>query len=190
VPRDCFAIALPDARQRQGCLLASLDEAGEARMWRYLAGGAAALLMVLVSVLIFNARARSDPAAAAPALASPPPQTTATNSEPLPDTVPEATARTREEKRFGRYDKDRDGKITREEYLTQRRKAYARLDLNHDGVLQFDEWAAKAEAKFAGADNDRSGAMNAAEFATTAVKRKPARRADCAPPRQAPEEES
>ena len=71
----------------------------------------------------------------------------------------------------------------REEYLAQRRKAYAKLDLNHDGVLQFDEWSAKIQAKFAHADRDHSNAMNAAEFATTAVKRKPARRVNCAPAR-------
>jgi hypothetical protein len=160
-------------------------------MWRYLAGGAAALLMVAVGVLIFNARARTDTGLAAQPLAAAPPQTGEATPEPLPDTVPEASEQTREQKRFGRYDKDRDGKITRDEYLVQRRKAYAKLDANHDGVLQFEEWAAKATGKFAKADGDRSGAMNAAEFATTAVKRKPARRVNCAPARQpaAPAEE-
>lgn len=151
-------------------------------MWRYLAGGAAALLMVAVGLLIFNARARNDTGvAAARPFASPPPQTAGSTPDPLPDAVPEASERTREQKRFDRYDKDRDGRITRDEYLVQRHKAYARLDTNHDGVLQFEEWAAKAEAKFAKADGDRSGAMNPAEFATTAVKRKPARRTNCPP---------
>ena len=109
--------------------------------------------------------------------------------EPLPDTVPEATPKTREEKRFGRYDKDRDGAITREEYLVSRRKAYAKLDVNRDGQLSFDEWAAKTTGKFAAADRDRSGTMTAAEFATTAVKRKPARRGACPPAAAAPRED-
>lgn len=147
-------------------------------MWRYLAGGAAALLMVAVGVLIFNARARTDavlPAQPAAALS-------AGQDEPaLPDAVPEASEKTREQKRFGRYDKDRDGTITREEYLAQRRKAFAKLDTDHDGTLSFDEWAIKATAKFAGADKDRSGGMDAAEFATTAVKRKPRTTAKCPP---------
>ena len=37
------------------------------------------------------------------------------------------------------------------------------------------------------ARRDRSGAMNATEFATTAVKRRPARRANCPPQQQAEE---
>ena len=153
-------------------------------MWRYLAGGAAALLMVAVGVLIFNARARSDTGVAVqPLAAAPPPQAAGPADEPLPDSVPEATERTREQKRFDRYDKDRDGTVTREEYLAQRRKTYAKLDLNHDGVLQFDEWSAKIQGKFAHADRDHSNGMNPAEFASTAVKRKPPRRANCAPVR-------
>lgn len=96
-------------------------------------------------------------------------------------TRPEATPRTREEKRFGRYDKDRDGAITREEYLVSRRKAYAKMDANRDGALQFDEWAGKTLAKFSGADGDGSGTMTAAEFATTAVKRTPRSRPTCPP---------
>lgn len=156
-------------------------------MWRYLAGGAAALLMVAVGVLVFNARAHTDavlppqPLVAAdgrPAQATP-------AGTPLPDTVPEATERTREQKRFDRYDKDRDGKVTREEYLLARHKAFAKLDTNHDGMLSFDEWAVKAEAKFATADKDKSGSLTPVEFATTAVKRKPKRRVNCPPPEQA-----
>ena len=95
--------------------------------------------------------------------------------------VPEASPATREEKRFNRYDKDRDASITRNEYLAARRKAFAKLDVNGDGRLDFDEWAVKATAKFAAADRDKSGAMNAAEFATTAVRRKAPARAKCPP---------
>lgn len=110
----------------------------------------------------------------------------------LPDSVPAATARTREEKRFGRYDKDKDGKITRDEYLVARHKAYAKLDRDGNGQLSFDEWAIKATTKFAGADGDKSGAMSATEFATTAVKRKARVRANCPPASAgpAPQEES
>ena len=152
-------------------------------MWRYLAGGAAALLMVALGVLIFNARARTDPMLPPqPLVAGQPSQATPAGT-PLPDTVPEATERTREQKRFDRYDKDRDGKVTRDEYLMQRRKAFAKLDTNHDGQLSFDEWAIKAETKFATADKDKSNSLTAAEFATTAVKRKP-KRVNCPPAQQ------
>lgn len=145
-------------------------------MWRYLAGGVAALLLVAAGVLVFKTPARSDtPLRAAPAMQS------VAGDDPLPDTIPEASPKTREQKRFNRYDKDRNALITREEYLASRRKAYAKLDLDHDGRLSFDEWAAKTTAKFTGADKDKSGTMTAAEFATTAPKRKAAARVKCLP---------
>lgn len=151
-------------------------------MWRYVAGGAALLAMGAAGVLFFGGEARSG------SVLPPRPASVAAGQEPEPaaERLPEATPRTREEKRFGRYDKDRDGAITRDEYLASRRKAYAKLDRDGDGRLSFDEWVMKTATKFAAADRDRSGAMNAAEFATTAVKRKPARRVEC-PPAQAEE---
>lgn len=154
-------------------------------MWRYLAGGGAALALVGAGALVIGNRGT----AVAPLQAQTGAAGGTATAEPLPDTAPEATAKTREQKRFGRYDKDRDGAITRDEYLAARRKAYARLDTNADGTLSFDEWAIKATTKFATADTDKSGRMNPAEFATTAVKRKPARVANC-PPTPAPVEES
>lgn len=154
-------------------------------VWRYLAGGGAGLAALGAGALVWSGAGTPSGA-----VLPPQPQQAAgqEDAEPLPDRVPEATPRTREEKRFGRYDKDRDGDITRDEYLLQRRKAYVKLDRDGDGRLSFEEWAIKATTKFAGADRDKSGAMNAAEFATTAVKRKPARR--CAPARPRDEEES
>lgn len=147
-------------------------------MWRIVAGGAAALLLVTAGIFFFNTRAATDRSlpGAPKSLAQ-----IADAAAPLPDDVPEATARTREERRFGRYDKDRNGAITQEEFLANRRKAYARLDANHDGTLSFDEWAAKAEAKFASADADKNGAMNPTEFQATAVKRSARARVKCPP---------
>ena len=151
-------------------------------MWRWLAGGGAGLAAIAAAAMLWTG---GDGRSAA-ALPTQPAPTAGQVDEPLPDTVPEATAKTREEKRFGRYDKDRDGRITRDEYLMQRRKAYAKLDANGDGQLSFDEWAVKATTKFGSADRDRSGAMDAAEFATTAVKRKARAPVKC-PPAQAEE---
>ncbi|MGO1303936.1 EF-hand domain-containing protein [Sphingomonas parapaucimobilis] len=163
-------------------------------MWRYLAGGLGTLILVGAGLFLWGSRPDTPsplPAASAATAASP---QTAEDDAPLP----EASARTREQKRFDRYDKDRDGKITREEYLAARRKAYAKLDRDGDGKLSFDEWAIKATTKFATADRDKSGAMNATEFATTAVKRRPAVPRGCPPgqkaqaeaPEAAPAEES
>ena len=150
-------------------------------MWRYLAGGAATLLMAGAGILAFGGSPRPiSILPSQPATAAVPVQ----EAETAPaTTLPEATPKTREEKRFGRYDKDHDGAITREEYLRSRRKAYPKLDRDGDGRLSFDEWAVKTTDKFAAADRDKSGAMNAAEFAVTAVKRRPARGVPCQPAR-------
>ncbi|VXD02217.1 EF-hand domain-containing protein [Sphingomonas sp. 8AM] len=148
-------------------------------MWRYLVGGLAALSLVGAGWLIFDGDAHPDglskqvAAVGAPAATAP--------DDPAVTTLPEAPARTREQKRFERYDKDRDGRISREEYLVPRRKAFAKLDSNGDGRLTFDEWAIKTVTRFTDADRDHSGAMDAAEFAKTAPTRKasrPARRCD------------
>ncbi len=154
-------------------------------MLRYLAGVVSALLLVGAGVFLFRSSATTE-AAITPmprqAVAGETPPDAAEN-EPLPS----ASIRTREEKRFDRQDKDRDGAITRDEYLLNRRKAYAKLDTNGDGRLAFDEWSIKATTKFAGADADRSGTLIPTEFATTAVKRNPRARLRC-PPQQAANE--
>ncbi|MFV0622409.1 EF-hand domain-containing protein [Sphingomonas sp. ac-8] len=148
-------------------------------MWRYGAGVLSALLLVTAGVFVFRGGAQVEPPL-------PPPSPAPTEIAPLPPeplAVPSATARTREQKRFDRYDKDRDGSITRDEYLASRRKAYAKLDANGDGRLSFDEWAVATTTKFAKADADRSASLDAKEFATTAVARKAAARCACPQPR-------
>jgi hypothetical protein len=82
--------------------------------------------------------------------------------------APEASPRNREEKRFSRADRDKDGRIESEEVLGPRRKAFAKLDANGNGALSFEEWAVKSIDKFKGADRDRSGWLTPAEYATTA----------------------
>lgn len=146
-------------------------------MWRYLVGAAAALALAAAGLFLFQPSAANQlvvPAA--------PPQPAPVETEPLPERVPEATPKTREQKRFDRYDKDCDDGITRAEYLASRRKAFARLDGDRDGRLSFDEWAVKTTTKFATADADGSGGLNRTEFATTAMKRKAPQRQRCVCP--------
>lgn len=146
-------------------------------MWRYLAGGGALLSVAAAGFFLIGGNAR--PVSVLPAQ---PQQAVAAAEAPIGESeVPAASPATREQKRFHRYDKDRNNSITREEYLVARRKAFAKLDRNGDGRLDFDEWAVKATTKFAAADADKSGTMNPAEFATTAVKRKAPLRAKCPP---------
>ena len=160
-------------------------------MWRYLAGAGGALALTGAGVMMFSGHATKPPLLpAAPVSLAETEAGGGDEAQDLPDTVPAATAKTREEKRFGRYDKDKDGAITRDEYLLARHKAFAKLDRDGNGQLSFDEWAIKATTKFATADRDKSGAMTAAEFASTAVKRRARVRANCPPAQvRAPEPE-
>jgi hypothetical protein len=153
-------------------------------MWRYLVGGIGGVAMVAGGWLMWSGAspsARAANALSSPAIAA----TTAAAPQDVPAVLPEAPERSREQKRFDRYDKDRDARITREEYLASRRKAFAKLDTDGDGRLSFDEWSIKTRDRFATADRDRSGTLTAAEFATTAPKRKPPRPA-CRCPEPAP----
>ena len=147
-------------------------------MGRFFAGAAAAFLMLTGAFLLWQGRAQEPPLPSAPpqpaTQASAPPLLAA----PAPARVPEATPKSREERRFSRNDKDKNGRIEAEELYAPRRKAFAKLDRNGNGTLSFDEWAVKTVEKFGGADRDRSGWLSPAEFATTAPK--PAkRRAAC-----------
>lgn len=145
-------------------------------IWRW-ASGALALILAVAAVIIWQQGAgKASPAAALPAA---PAASADFVSTPMP--APEASSQSREQRRFARYDKDRNGGITRAEYLASRRKAYAKLDTNGDGLLSFEEWAVKTTTKFARADADRSGVLVPAEFATTAGKRKPRTTTNCPP---------
>jgi hypothetical protein len=155
-------------------------------MWRYFVGAGAALLLAIAGTFLFRGGAAVQPLLpAAPAARA----AVAAPEDPLPDEAPAATARTREQKRFGRYDKDRDGAITSAEYLLSRRKAFAKLDGNGDGQLSFEEWAIRTTGRFTAADKDRSGSLSAAEFATTAPKRAARPRCACKPAAAAPRDE-
>ena len=145
-------------------------------MLRFLAGAAACFLMMTGAFLIWQSRAQAPGGlpAAPPAQMATPSMSTAAG----PLQAPEASPKSREERRFSRADKDKDGAVEREEMLAPRRKAFAKLDGNGNGALSFEEWAVKSIDKFAGADRDRSGALTPAEFATTAPP--PPKRKRCA----------
>ena len=69
-----------------------------------------------------------------------------------------------EQKRFNRYDRNRDGKISRNEMLSTRVKAFQKLDTNHDNLLSFEEWAVKTADRFRDMDANGDGIVTRQEF--------------------------
>jgi len=139
-------------------------------MSRFIAGVAACFLLITGAFLFWQGQAQelSLPAAPDPRFVGQAPPTLS----PIP-AAPSADAKSKEQKRFARTDKNEDGRITLAELVEPRRKAYARLDLDSDGKLSFEEWSARTIDKFGEADADKSKWLSAAEYATTAPKRKP-----------------
>ena len=145
-------------------------------MLRFLAGAASCFLLLTGAFLVWQGRAEQGPALPS----APPPQAmTQTTVVPQQLQAPEASPKSREERRFSRADKDKNGRVERAEVLAPRQKAFAKLDKNGNGTLSFEEWATKSIDKFAGADRDRSGWLTAAEFATTAPPPPKKKRCSC-----------
>lgn len=143
-------------------------------MARFLAGAAACFLLLTGAFLFWQSRAEEAPLLPA----APPPRAAGPSFVKLPG-PPEASPKSREEKRFSRADKDKNGRIEREELLSPRRKAFAKLDTNGNGSLSFEEWGHKTIDKFAGADKDRSGWLTPAEYASTAPPPPKKKRCSC-----------
>lgn len=81
---------------------------------------------------------------------------------------PEASELTREERRFFRYDRDRDRVITRNEMLSTRSDGFRKLDVDGNNLLTFEEWAVTTVERFEGADADGDDKLTPGEFRTTA----------------------
>jgi hypothetical protein len=155
-------------------------------MNRILLGALAALLLVAAGVFWWQGRAATERAA-------PPPEAalaTATPLEELPTAdgrglhgaaPPEADEVTREQRRFDRLDRNRDGIITRNEMLAARAAAFRALDTDHNNLLSFEEWAVRTSNRFKAADADGDQRLTRAEFATTRPKRPIDPHCRCAP---------
>jgi len=81
---------------------------------------------------------------------------------------PEASELTREERRFFRYDRNRDRIITRNEMLSTRADAFRRLDTDGNNLLTFEEWAITTSERFREMDANGNDELTPAEFATSA----------------------
>ena len=148
-------------------------------------GGFLALLMAGIGLFWWEGRAEVERGA-------PPPDPEALGATSGPDPMelptaepgdmrgpapPEATELTREQRRFFRYDRNRDLTITRQEMLSTRTNAFRKLDTDGNNLLTFEEWAATTAGRFDEMDGNRDGELNAAEFATSAPT--PKKRTSC-----------
>ncbi len=141
--------------------------------------------MVMAGLFWWQGRATSEPVPPA-IVAPPPPPALESLPEGDPDAVGkalpmpgEADPQSREQKRFARYDRNRDGVITRVEMLGSRVKAFKALDKDKDNLLSFEEWAVATSDRFGKADGNGDGKLTPAEFATTAPKRAATPRCKC-----------
>lgn len=154
-------------------------------MNRIALGAFAALVLVGIGLFWWQSQARIE-AQAPPSreqLANAPRSTALPEADvaglngPAP---PEAYELTREQRRFYRYDLNRDGKISRTEMLSTRTDDFKKLDTDHNNLLTFDEWAVTTANRFDQADANRDGNLTPQEFASTRPKpgKAPAR-CDC-----------
>lgn len=133
-------------------------------MLRFFAGVAACFLFMTGAFLLWQSRAEQGPGLPA----APKPQAYSASlltSNSL--RAPEASPKSREEKRFSRYDHNKDGKVEAAEYLGARKKNFDKLDADHNGALSFQEYAVKGIEKFNAAGGQK-GWLSAAEFVATA----------------------
>jgi len=161
-------------------------------MNRMVLGAVAALLLAAAGLFWWQGRAEVQRGV-------PPPDLSANSGTEAPISLPSAGAHGRggalpsagksaqslADKRFARYDKNRDGKITRTEMLATRVKAFQKLDTNHDNLLSFEEWAVKTSNRFKEMDANGDGVVTRAEFDAwqAAHQRKKKPTCACAAPR-------
>lgn len=150
-------------------------------MNRIVLGALGALLLVAAGVFWWQGRAATDNAPKVPQLALPVPHGSAGADEPLPEAdagdavgadLPEVPEATKEQKRFDRLDRDRDGKISLAEMLSARAREFRKLDVDGNNLLTFDEWAVRTINKFKSADKGGKGYLTRDDFATTRAKPK------------------
>ena len=146
-------------------------------MNRLVLGAVGALLMVASGLFWLQGRAELARGVPPPDISASPAPPDALPQAPivLPSANPGArgsrlprvavSRETQAQRRFNRYDRNRDGRITREEMLSTRVKAFQKLDTNHDNMLSFEEWAVKTSDRFREIDRNHDGVITPDELA-------------------------
>ncbi len=141
-------------------------------MNRVILGAFAALVLVGIGLFWMQGRAQVEEGAPPPEPAAEPTDPNALPSADIADLEgpdpPEASELTREQRRFFRYDRNRDLKITRNEMLSTRTDAFRRLDTDGNNLLTFEEWAITTSERFEEMDANEDNELTQAEFATSA----------------------
>lgn len=139
-------------------------------MNRIVLGAVAALLLVGAGFFWWQGRAELEKGAPPPDLSASPSAAPLTLPSADPHgrgaALPTAVKKTvsKEERRFNRFDRNRDGSINRNEMLSTRVKAFQKLDVNHDNLLSFEEWAVKTSNRFKEIDRNGDGIISHAEL--------------------------
>ena len=156
-------------------------------MKRYVAGAGSMMLLMIAGLFLWVGASGQEvvlPDAPPPpepveVEGLPKPEDMAPALGPPPPTAPKAHKTSREERRFNRYDRNRDEIITRLEMMSSRTKAFKKLDKDGNNLLTFEEWAVSTSDRFVGADGDGNGQLTRGEFRTTRPKRSPQPRCKC-----------
>lgn len=148
-------------------------------MNRMLVGAFGALILVAIGMFWWQGRAVEAEGLPPPSA----PIAKRTEPEPLPSAdvgtmrgpdLPTAQKMSDEQRRFARFDLNRDLIVSRNEMLSTRVAAFRKLDKDGNNLLTFEEWAVTTVNRFEGADGNNDGRLTPAEFQTTAPKRKAA----------------
>ncbi|MBO9519461.1 MAG: hypothetical protein J7493_15470 [Porphyrobacter sp.] len=150
-------------------------------MNRLVLGAFGALVLVGIGLFWLQGRAEVEEAAPPPSIPEEVPTglPSADVAGLLGPAPPEASELSQEQRRFFRYDRNRDLKITREEMLSTRTKAFRDLDVDGNNLLTFEEWAVATVTRFESADADGNRSLTQKEFAATAPKPSSTPRCSC-----------
>ena len=151
-------------------------------MNRFLLGGLAVFVMMGIGLFWLQGRAEVEAGAPPPSASAsigPAPLPSADVGDMVGPELPQATELSREQRRFFRYDRDRDKRISRSEMLSTRADAFRKLDKDGNNLLTFEEWAVATVDKFAEADVDHDQYLTPAEFRRTAPPPKPKAKCSC-----------
>ncbi len=138
-------------------------------MNRMLLGALAAMALLGIGLFWLQGRAQVEEAAPPP---EPPAAGPTADPEALPTAdiagirgpaPPQSDEITREQRRFFRFDRNRDGRITRNEMLSTRTNAFRKLDKDGNNLLTFEEWAITTAERFAEMDRDGDGVVRMEE---------------------------